>query len=613
MRVQTLCIVLLLGCSSQNAEPEDIVSEVADLLPAPDLAPDLQADLGAPDSGPPSECDGDQFVCSPDGYVLKKCVSGQWLLVYCMIEHGQLCDDGQCVDPWKYGNPQWGTCPDDPLAAQETLAEKAIYFDDIAARLHLHPGLKWIMSVTLDQMVVDCEDGQEAPCYDAAVPESEATHEDVVQWHSGENDGLWSALYMASQAYRYAVTGSNDALDNLKLLMEGELARMEVTGVPGIFTRQFIPPNVPGLNCPANDDSYVVDVEKDDNRWVKIDDDGCAMVVDNQTMQWVTTDHCGQEKYAGYCWLDNVSQDEYAGHMYALGIVARLVDVPEVRDPAVSMLEMVADHLVENDLQFIDWDGRVTEHGHMYPTSMTDAPGFSAILALDYILMAARNTGRQDLFQFYNDCLLQKLDEPTKCLDHPFEAPVSYLDYTNTLMVFLGPDGCLSNFNNHSMLFSAMATLIWYETDIETRDFLQQLLDKEMMRHDSPKAGLKQKNSWYNFIWAANKKLGPQSDGPALEAVEEGICMLKQFPASKASYKMSSEDLYPHFCDSRLGHSLCEESIPVAHRCTSTFTWWNGPFSRRKCAKQPWSIRKPSDYLLAYWMGRYFGFIPETL
>lgn len=612
MRTLAICTMLLLGCSAGSTSPIDAGNDALD-TGAADAREQLSDDLDEPDKGAPPECKAGEFVCSPDGYILKTCKDGKWLLVYCMLEHGRLCQEDQCVDPWVYDNPKWSTCPDEPLGTPETLWEKAAYYDDIASRLHLHPDLKWVMSVSLDKVEAQCPAGEAGPCYESAVPEVKATYEDVIHWHTGENDGLWSALYTASQAYRYAVTGSPDALSNLTVLMEGEVTRMEVTGVPGVFTRQFIPPGIPGIQCPQGDASYVVDVEKDDNRWVKIGEDGCAMVVDNQTMEWVTTDHCVPEKYAGYCWLDNVSQDEYAGHMYALGVVARLVDDPWVHDTAVDLLEKVADHLIENDLQFIDWDGRVTEHGHMYPTSMSDAPGFAAILALDYILMAGKAAGRPDFLNFYNECLLQRVDEPTKCLPHPFEAPVSYLDYTNTLMLFLGPDGCLSNFNNHSMLFSAMATLVWYETDIENREFLQNLLDQDMMRDESPKAGLKQKNCWYDFIWAANKKLGPQSDGPAYAAVEDGICMLKQFPASKSAYKMSSADLYPHFCDGRLGNSLCEFAIPVAHRCAGTFTWWNSAFSRGKCEAEPWKISKPSDYLLAYWMGRYHGFIKEEL
>ena len=71
-----------------------------------------------------------------------------------------------------------------------------LHFTRAATRLHLHPELGWMMPVVLRE--------------GASV--STATWRDVAQWDSGENDGLFSALYMASQAYRYAVTRSPEAL-----------------------------------------------------------------------------------------------------------------------------------------------------------------------------------------------------------------------------------------------------------------------------------------------------------------------------------------------------------------------------------------------------------------
>ena len=53
----------------------------------------------------------------------------------CMFEHGQFCEKGKCVDPWKYGSPQWSRCPDDPHATAESLFEKMEYYEDIARRL----------------------------------------------------------------------------------------------------------------------------------------------------------------------------------------------------------------------------------------------------------------------------------------------------------------------------------------------------------------------------------------------------------------------------------------------------------------------------------------------
>ncbi|MGM0578415.1 MAG: hypothetical protein ACQEXJ_22005 [Myxococcota bacterium] len=560
-----LATALLVGCGSDDGGGAPSADATADATPdtGADVAPD-----GAEDAGP----DGDSDTPPDPG-------------------------------------PTWSTCPDEPLATEESLAEKAASYDDIAARLHVHPDLKWITNVDLERVEVDCPAGVDGPCWEPAVPESEATWEDVARWHTGENDGLWSALYLTSQAYRHAVTGSEEALANIRLLLEGEVARMEVTGVPGVFTRQFIPPGVDGIACPEGDAQYTTDPEKDDNQWVRIDQDGCARVVDHETGEWTTTDHCISEEFAGYCWLDNVSQDEYGGHMLALAAVARLVDVPDVQATVRDLAEKVAVHLMEHDLTFVDWDGRVTEHGKLYATSFYNTPGFLAAEALAWVGLGVVLTDRADLGDFYRGCLIQD-DDRGKCLDHLLEDGTPYTEHLPAMGLYAGQQGCKSNFNNFSMSMSSLQVLIWTTEDPDLRDLAQQVMDEQVVNYDGPRAVITHDNAWYNLMWAAFQ---PEEHAPAEDAVETAVCMLRQFPASQALRAEDSAALYEDYCEGRLGDSQAEEPIPPAHRCTETFLWWNGTFTRHSCDEAPWVVHQPGDYLLPYWMGRYHGFIPADL
>jgi len=510
--------------------------------------------------------------------------------------------------------PLWSTCPDEPLATAESLSDKAAGYGEIATRLHLHPDMPWIMPVGLATQEVPCEDGAAGVCTVPVAPESEATWEDVATWHTGENDGLWSGLYLASLAFQYAVTGSEEALATLRWLLDGEVARMAITGVPGLFTRQLIPPGVAGIGCPADPIEYVPDIQKNDNQWLMVSESGCVQVADPETLAWVDTDHCGLDAFAGYCWLDNVSQDEYAGHMLALATVAKVVDVPEVRDLAVSLIEQVGVHLMDNDLAFVDWDGRVTEHGKLWVTSFSSTPGFLAIQAMAFLKIAATVTGRADLQAFYEGCLLQRGDAAMgKCLSHGLEIGESYLDYLPDVLAYAGEEGCKSNYNGFSMGMTYFFEFLWFESDPDLRAQVQAVFDTELMLADSPRALIIQKNAWYNVMWAASRHQGSESDEVTHQAVEDAVCSLRQYPASKARFARDPGALYPHYCDSRLGSSHCEHPIPVAERCSSHFLWWGSPYSRSACGADPAHIDHPADYLLAYWMGRYFGFIAEEL
>lgn len=513
-----------------------------------------------------------------------------------MAESGQLCESGACVDPWAFGSPQWSGCPDEMRATPETMAEKAAYYDDIASRLHTHPNLGWIMSVRLDP----------------GVSEAAATFDDVEAWRSGENDGLWNGLYIASQAYRYAVTRSDEALSVLRTLMDAQEVRMRITGVPGIFTRQYIPPGIDGIACPTDDSFYVEDLEKDDNTWVQVRDDGCIWNIDLETMEWTQRSACGLDEFAGYCWLENVSKDEYAGHMFGLGAVYKLVDDADLNSRAVRMLEQVGDHMMRNDLQLLDWDGRITEHGRFSPLGFDDFPGFNAAMAMSFILMAAEASGRADLRDYYDRCLLRRTGDASDCFPEP--APrVPFTEFFPTAGMYIGPEGCGSNFNNISMHQASLHHLVWFERDAEIREIVQRSYEVDVFRApDEPRAAMNQNNTWFDFMWAGQKPLGPNTDGPDFAAVQNGICMLRQFPASQAVPDQGLPMGYGPYCLDRFDRDVAETARETADRCPGTFLWWEDPYSLRTCTADDREIRMPTDYLLAYWMGRYYGFIDET-
>lgn len=568
------------------------------------------------ETGVDPECNGVVMKCSDDGYKVVECHSGLWFeTTNCLTVAGQLCqasEDGAaaCVDPWKWGSPTWGKCENDPAATTESLGEKATYYDDIATRLHYHPQLKWIAPVTLPTEIRECVGEEVPPCFQPAVSEAEATWEDVATWHTGENDGLWSALYLASQAYRYSVTGSTEALDMIRNLMEGEKWRLEITGVPGLFTRQYIPTGVAGINCPSNLIHYVPDAEKDDNQWLKIADDGCIETVDGGTMEWVKSDVCVPVKYAGWCLLDNVSQDEYAGHMFALGAIWKLVDDPQIKADAAAMLGQVGEHLMNNWLHFIDWDGRATEHGKMNIYSFADSPGFLAIHSLDFILMAAQATGRADLYKFYDDCLLQKAGGP--CEGWPYPEPAYDTEIANLILYKEG--GCKSNYNNFGMVYAAIHHLAWFLKDAPLKETVQDAWENHFMNEgDQLHAVDKQANPWFNFGFAAMKKLDA-THPHATDLVEDGICSLREFRASQADHAGNSAAAYPEFCETRFDDDFeAEFPVPVNERCASTFEWWGDPYDRETCSDAAWNINVPTGYLLPYWMGRFYGFISDDM
>lgn len=506
----------------------------------------------------------------------------------------QFCDVdvGQCVDPWRFGSPEFEVCVDAPGSSGTSLGAKAATYLERAHTLHVHPELDWMMNVDL------------SPGADPAT----ATWEDVLTWRSQENDGLWSGLFLAAEAFRYAsTTGAEreDATQMLRRLLHAQVDRMAVSGVPGNFVRMYRKPGIAGLSCPKDDESYRADVEKDDNRWVRVNAEGCvtALPADGGDT-WVVSDACPGVEYADWCFFDNTSKDEYAGHLFALSAVLRLVDDAESQEIAGDLLRQVATHLLDNEMRIIDHDGRPTEHGDFSPSV---EGGVNAALGLSLMTMAAQHLGDERFVDAYR-CFAGLPAESCPTVDPPVSG--TWVDWLPRSAVHLDADGCLTNDNVASMFTSALVTLLWWESDPDLRAAYQSALDG-VWDHDSRRALSKRQNAWYDMMWAAFKPLGPDSDGPALAAVTDATCGLSSFPDDKVRRGMPRPEVDTH-CVDRLGHDMSELPLGPHERCKETFWWWKDQYRIQACEDRPDRVDAPADYLLPYWMGRYFGFIDPS-
>src|SRR6185503_9341145 len=113
------------------------------------------------------------------------------------------------------------------------------------------------------------------------------------------------------------------------------------------------------------------------------------------------------------------------GHVFALGAVARLVDDAALRAEAVAMLEEVGTHLATHQMTFVDWDGRPTQWGKLYPGAPGDTPGYLAILGLSFAATAATGTGDAALVDAYRQ--------------------LAWTGYFDEIDQWAGTDGCGAN------------------------------------------------------------------------------------------------------------------------------------------------------------------------
>ncbi len=179
-----------------------------------------------------------------------------------------------------------------------TLARKAAHFEELIERHHVRRGF-----------VADCrlrEPGELATSFTT----------------DNDNDGLWTAMYLAAQSYRFAVTREADARQKATRAFEAIVRLLDITGRPGFPARSFVAAGEP----------------HDQGEWHPTADG-----------QWL--------------WKGDTSSDELVGHYYGHALFYDLVADDAQKETVRRVLRALTDHLIAHDYDLIDLDGQPTLWG----------------------------------------------------------------------------------------------------------------------------------------------------------------------------------------------------------------------------------------------------------
>ncbi|MEO9894101.1 hypothetical protein [Aurantibacter sp.] len=158
---------------------------------------------------------------------------------------------------------------------------------------------------------------------------------DTGRLDDSDNDGLWTSMYLAGEVFRYAVTKSDDALQNCIESMDAMERLYSINPVPGFPSRSF-------------ERSGYIEELHDPDRWHNSTDP-----------EWD--------------WKGTTSSDEAIGHIFAFGVMAELMD-NELKNRAITLIDTLMNHVVSNDLYMIDYDGKPTTWGRWNPDYVNARP-----------------------------------------------------------------------------------------------------------------------------------------------------------------------------------------------------------------------------------------------
>jgi len=180
-----------------------------------------------------------------------------------------------------------------------TLAEKASYFERRIAERHKR-----------HHLVADSEF-------------SEPGNPGTSHQYPNDNDGLWTAIYVAAQAFRYRVTKDSRALDDTLKSVEALLRLESITGRAGFPARSFRQKNEP---------------RHEDGIW-HFTADG----------EWE--------------WKADTSSDEIVGHFFAYSVVYDLAADEDLKKRLRGAVSRIADHLIDYRYDLTDLHGGPTRWG----------------------------------------------------------------------------------------------------------------------------------------------------------------------------------------------------------------------------------------------------------
>ncbi len=265
-------------------------------------------------------------------------------------------------------------------------------------------------------------------------------------YHASDNDGLWTGLYVAAEAYRYGATKDPAARRLAATSLQAMLELTRKCTLRGYVARALVRKDEPKTR-------------KSGGEWHSTAD--------------------GQ-----YEWKGDTSSDEIDGHLYAYSIYFDLVADEEEKRQIAEVTELFMDYILDNGCLLIDVDGKVTRWGVWAPSHLNDDPdweperGLNSLEMLSHLRAAYHITGKARYLEAYRDLVS----------NHHYAL--------NTLWQKILEVGNV-NHSDDELAFCAYYPLLAYEDDPELRR-LYLLSYERSWQIERP-----EHSAWFNYMYGA--------------------------------------------------------------------------------------------------------------
>ena len=366
---------------------------------------------------------------------------------------------------------------------------------------------------------------------------------------STDNDGLWTAMYVAAEAFRYKVTSAADARENASRGMQAIMRLESITGRPGFPARSFIRTGV--------------DFQPADGEWH-----------DTPDGMWR--------------WKGDTSSDEIVGHYFVYPIYYDLVASEAEKQPLRSAIDRITNHILDNNYQLVDVDGQRTRWGWWAPELIwadADETGLRALHMLAHLRVALHMTadeGYRRKYQAAYDDLITR---------HKY-----HLLLRNQKVMVPGR----INHSDDELAFLSYYPLLRYESSPELLAVYKESLERSW-QIERP-----ERNPLWNVIYAAGT-------GASEFDAAETVRTLQEIPMDLVQWTVTNSHRLDVPLDPLGDRFKRRQALVVLPYDELPMSKWNGNPYNLDGGNGGRSEDDGAYFLLPYWMGRYHGLIEPAV
>lgn len=380
-----------------------------------------------------------------------------------------------------------------------------------------------------------------------------------------DNDGEHTGEYLAMESFRYAVTKAPDARANAKVAFHALETLQQATGTGHFFARSVLPIGTAPLH--EVDRTFtpqeIAETRRTDPREKLIE------------KRWLPSPD------GKWLWKRDTSSDEVDGYLFGYSTYFTLAADADEKKSVAAQVDRIVGGIVKNGYVLQDIDGKATRWGNWSPESLNGDPnwyeerGGNSVEILAFLGIAQHITGNAKYREAAN-YLMQKHGYDRNMLLTSFDTPSERTHIEDELLGIVYP-GLMTYLIDPKLKANSETSLRrWYKT---------------CQRDGIP---------LYDFVY--NKFSGQRA------SLAGSAFTLRDWPL----------DMIEWTVDNREREDIERETTPgtdegflkrMLPRSEMGLCMWDQEPYRALIGLDGMREDKPTDWLLAYWMGRYYGLI----